>query len=128
MSEENKKTVSPEFVNTVKEYLEIDDKMKDYKEKIKKLSGDKKKNEEFILNYLQTLDEKVIDVKDGRLRRNISKTQSPLKKELIQQTLTTLVGDAIKAQAMTNEIIKSRPFVERVTLKRTKNKVSQENI
>jgi hypothetical protein len=129
MSEtENKKSVSPEFVNTVKKYIEIDDKLKEYRDIIKKMTSDKKEKEEFILNYLQTIDEKEIGVRDGKLRRNISKTQAPLKKEQIQKTLTEIVGDAIKAQAMTDQIIKSRPMVERVTLKRTKNKVTQEMI
>lgn len=127
MSEIEKKTVSPEFINTVKKYLEIDDKLKEYREIIKKMTSDKKEKEDFILNYLQVIEESVIDVRDGKLRRNISKTQAPLKKELIQKALTDIVGDAIKAQAMTDQIIKSRPIVERVTLKRTKNKIAQEN-
>ncbi len=129
MSEtDNKKSVSSEFVNTVKKYLEIDDKLKEYREIIKKITSEKKDKEDFILNYLQSIEESVIDVRDGKLRRNISKTQAPLKKEQIQKTLTDIVGDAIKAQAMTDQIIKSRPVVERVTLKRTKNKVAQEII
>ena len=128
MSETDKKTVSPEFINTVKKYLEIDDKLKEYREIIKKMTSDKKEREDFILNYLQTIEESVIDVRDGKLRRNISKTQAPLKKEQIYKTLTEIVGDSIKAQTMTDQIIKSRPIVERVTLKRTKNKVSQEVI
>ena len=129
MSEtDNKKTVSPEFINTVKKYLEVDDKLKEYRETIKKMTADKKDKEDFILNYLQTIEESVIDVRDGKLRRNISKTQAPLKKDQIHKTLTEIVGDSIKAQAMTDQIIKSRPIVERVTLKRTKNKVSQEVI
>jgi len=126
MSETEKKTVSPEFVNTVKKYLEIDDKLKEIRETIKKLTSDKKDKEDFILNYLQSIEESVIDVRDGKLRRNISKTQAPLKKEHIHKTLTDIVGDSLKAQAMTDQIIKSRPTVERVTLRRTKNKVAQE--
>jgi len=72
MSEvEKKKTVSPEFVETVKKYLEIDDKLKNIREMTKKLTSDKKEKEEFILNYLQSIEESVIDVRDGKLRRNI---------------------------------------------------------
>lgn len=126
MAETEKKTVSSEFVNTVKKYLEIDDKLKENKETTKKLTNEKKEKEDFILNYLQSIDESVIDVRDGKLRRNISKTQAPLKKETIHKALTDIVGDSIKAQAMTDQIIKSRPIIERVTLKRTKNKVSQD--
>ncbi len=120
-----KKKVSKEFVEAVKKYLEVDDKLREIKEKTKNLNTEKKTREEFILNYLQTIDEKVIDVADGKLRRNISKTQAPLKKETIQKALAEIVGDANKATAMTEQIIKSRPTVERVTLKRTKNRVKE---
>ena len=121
-----KKKISKEFVESVKRYLEVDDKLKEIKEKTKNLNTEKKQREEFILNYLQTIDEKVIDVADGKLRRNISKTQAPLKKETIQKALIDIVGDANKATAMTEQIIKSRPTVERVTLKRTKNRIKDE--
>jgi len=120
-----KKKISKEFVESVKRYLEVDDKLKEIKEKTKNLNTEKKQREEFILNYLQTIDEKVIDVADGKLRRNISKTQAPLKKETIQKALIDIVGDANKATAMTEQIIKSRPIVERVTLKRTKNRIKE---
>jgi hypothetical protein len=121
-SKSEKKKISAEFVSTVKKYLEIDDKLKEFKEKTKILTTEKKNNESFILDYLQTIDEKVVDVPNGKLRRNISKTQAPLKKELIQKALTEIVGDATKATAMTDQIIKSRPTIERITLKRTKNR------
>jgi hypothetical protein len=119
-----KKKVSPEFIKSVKEYLSIDDKLRDIKEKTKVLNTDKKLKEEFILNYLQSIDEKVIDVADGKLRRNISKTQAPLKKETIQKALTDIIGDALKATDITDKIIKSRPIIEKVSLKRTKNKLN----
>jgi len=120
-----KKKISKEFVESVKRYLEVDDKLREIKEKTKNLNTEKKQKEEFILNYLQTIDEKVIDVADGKLRRNISKTQAPLKKETIQKALIDIVGDANKATAMTEQIIKSRPTVEIVTLKRTKNRIKE---
>lgn len=123
MSEVEKKKISHEFIENVKRYLLIDDKIKQLKEENKKLLTDKKEREEFILNYLQNIDENVIDVHDGKLRRNISKTQAPLKKETIQNTLNIILGDSNKATMITQEIIKSRPIVERVTLKRTKNRV-----
>jgi hypothetical protein len=122
MSEVEKKKISHEFIENVKRYLLIDDKIKQLKEENKKLLTDKKEREGFILNYLQNIDENVIDVHDGKLRRNISKTQAPLKKETIQNTLNIILGDTNKATMITQEIIKSRPIVERVTLKRTKNR------
>jgi hypothetical protein len=119
MSESNKK-ISPEFVQNVKKYLELDDKTIELKNSIKELSNEKKTCEEFILNYLQTIDEKTIDIADGKLIRNVYKSQGSLKKDLIQKTLTEIVGDSIKATTITDQIIKSRPIVEKVSLKRTK--------
>ena len=116
---ENKKTVSAEFVQNVKKYLELDDKIKEIKNSMKELSNDKKQNEEFILNYLQTIDEKTVEIADGKLIRNVYKTQGALKKELIQKALVDIVGDSVKATSITDEIIKSRPIIERVSLKRT---------
>jgi hypothetical protein len=121
-----KKKVSHEFVQSVKKYLEVDDKLREIREKTKTLNIEKKQREEFILNYLQTIDENVIDVADGKLKRNISKTQAPLKKELIQKTLTEIMGDANKAVSITDQIIKSRPTIERVTLRRSKNRTKKE--
>jgi hypothetical protein len=119
---ENEKQVSKEFVNAVKKYLEVDDLLREIKEKTKNLNADKKTNEEFILDYLKSIDEKVIDVQDGKLRRNVSKTQVSLKKDIIQKALVDIIGDLNKATDITDQIIKSRPFVEKITLKRTKTK------
>jgi hypothetical protein len=124
-NKDEKKKISKEFIDAVKKYLDIDDKLREIKEKTKNLNTEKKTKEEYILDYLQTIDEKVIDVADGKLRRNISKTQAPLKKEIIQKALIEIVGDTNKATLMTDQIIKSRPMVERVTLKRTKNRLKE---
>ncbi len=125
-NKQEKKKVSPEFVSNVKKYLEVDDKIRELREQNKKLIQEKKQKEEFILNYLQQVDEKMIDVPDGKLRRNVSKTQAPLKKETIHKALTDIMGDATKALDITDKIIKSRPTVERVTLKRTKHRAKDD--
>ncbi len=116
-----KKQVSPEFVQNVRKYLDIDDKIREFREKTKKLTKDKKQHEDFILNYLKSIEEETVDVKDGKLRRNVIKKQEPLKKENIQKALTEILQDSNKAASITDQIIKSRPTVEKVTLKRTKN-------
>ena len=127
-NKQEKKKVSPEFVDNVKKYLAVDDKIRELRDQNKKLIQEKKQKEEFILNYLQQVDEKMIDVPDGKLRRNISKTQAPLKKETIHKALTEIMGDATKALDITDKIIKSRPMIEHVKLKRTKNRVKNNDI
>ena len=125
MGDTERKKVSAEFVQAVKRYLEVDDKLKEIKEKSKGLNTEKKEKQEFILNYLQSIEENVIDVADGKLRRTVSKTQVPLKKETIHKALSEITGDETKAQTMVEHIIKSRPTVERINLKRTKNRGGQ---
>ena len=63
---------------------------------------------------LITLGFKMIDL--------VSKTKKPLSKDTIQKALNELVKDKEKATTMTEHIINSRPTVERVNLKRTKNR------
>ena len=116
---DNKKTVSNEFIQNVKKYIDLDDKTKELKNVLKELSSDKKELEEYILNYLQSIDEKTIDITDGKLIRNVYKSQGVLKKELIQKTLVDIVGDTIKANDMTDKIINARPVIEKISLKRT---------
>jgi len=127
MSEEpERKKVSPEFIQAVKKYLEVDDILNEIKEKTKNLNIEKKENEQFILEYLEKFDEKIIDIPNGKLKKNISRVPVPLKKELIHKTLSEIVGDSNKALSMTDIIIKSRPTIEKITLKRTKSKNNEE--
>jgi hypothetical protein len=125
-SDSNKKQISQEFVQAVKKYLEVDDKLREIKDRTKKLNTEKKEKQEYIINYLTSIEESIIDVVDGKLKKTITKSQAPLKKELIHKALTDITGDSIKAQSMTETIINSRPTVERVNLKRTKNKAPKE--
>ena len=112
--------ISEEFITTVKKYLEIDDTIKNIKDKIKELTNSKKKNEVYILDYLTSINERIIDVPDGKLRKNVSKSQAPLKKDTIHKTLLEITGDNNKAVEITDRIINSRPIIERITLKRTR--------
>ena len=119
---ETQKKVSPEFIQNVKKWLEVDDALKSIRGQTKALNNEKKEREANILEYLTTIDESVIDVHDGKLKKNVTKSQAPLKKETIQQALTEITGDVSKATAMTDHIIKSRPIVEKIKLKRTRNR------
>jgi hypothetical protein len=131
MSEQTteKKQVSQEFIKAVKEYLDLDDRKKEFgiekkriDEKLKPINEHIKIREEFILNYLKSIDEKTVDVRDGKLRRNITKKPEAFKKEMIQKALTELFGDSNKASTVTDHIDKSRPIVEKVSLRRVRNK------
>ena len=114
--------VTADFKKKVLKWLEIDDEIRAMRAKTKELTNEKKQNEEFILAFLENVGEKELAVSDGKLRRNVSKTKAPLNKASIQKALTEIVKDKTKATAMTDHIINSRPVVERINLKRTKNR------
>ena len=75
-----------------------------------------------ILNFLDSVDEKSVGIQDGKLSRTVSQTKAPLKKDNINKALVEITGDTHKAMSMTEHIIKSRQTVERVNLKRTRNR------
>jgi hypothetical protein len=114
--------VTKTFRNNVLKWIEIDDNIKTERNKIKELSNEKKQFEEYILNYLSQVEEESIAIKDGKLSKVVSKTKAPLKKDNIYKSLVELIGDATKANSMTEHIINSRPNIEKTNLKRTKIK------
>lgn len=121
-SDDPQKKVTREFRDKVIKWIEIDDSLRELRVKTKELTTEKKQFEEYILSYMDQIEEKCFNIKDGKLRKNVSKTKGPLKKQIIHQALVEIVGDSNKATAMTEHIINSRPTVERVNLKRTKNR------
>ena len=121
-SSEVQNKITKEFKNNVKHWVEIDDTIRELRSKVKELTQEKKENEEFILNFLESVDEKSVGIQDGKLTRSVSQTKAPLKKDNIHKALVEITGDTNKAMSMTEHIIKSRQTVERVNLKRTKNR------
>lgn len=121
-SDDGQQKVTKEFRNNVIKYLDIDDKIKELRNKTKELTKEKKDMEDNILNFLETVEEKSIVVRDGKLIRNVSKCKAPLKKEMIVKALSEITGDLNKANTMTDHIFNSRQTVERINLKRTRNK------
>lgn len=118
--------VTSDFKNKVLKWLSIDDQIREMRAKSKELTVQKKEHEEYILSFLENVGEKELAVSDGKLRRNVSKTKKPLSKEWIQKSLTELIKDKTKAVTMTDHIINNRETVERVNLKRTKNRGPKE--
>ena len=123
MSEDNiQGKVNEKFRQSVKKWLSIDDEIRNIRARSKELTQEKKDFEESILKHLENVGEKEFLVPGGKLRKNVYKTKAPLSKESIQKALTEIIKDKTQATTMTDHIIKSRPIVERINLKRTKNK------
>lgn len=114
--------VTNEFKKKVLKWLDIDDEIRAMAAKKKELENEKKQYQEFILSFLENVGEKEIATRDGKLRRNVSKTKGPLNKAHIQKAIDEVIKDKTKSNVITEHIINSRPMVDRVNLKRTKNR------
>lgn len=126
-----KKEISQEFTKKVVGWVKLDNQIRELRAKSKEITAEKKELEEWILNYLDKIGEKTISIGDGNLRRNVSKTKAPIKKENIYSTIKDLTKDENKASLITQQIFENRPMTERINLKRTKNrgpKKQQENL
>tara|TARA_B110000208_G_C11757430_1_gene425670 strand:+ start:767 stop:1147 length:381 start_codon:yes stop_codon:yes gene_type:complete len=108
-----------EFKKIVVNWVQIDDVIREKNAELKELKDDKKSLEEYILESMDKMDQSIIDISDGKLRLNKSKTTAGIKQEYIQEALTELVKDQAQAQQMTKFILEKRPTVERTNLKRT---------
>jgi hypothetical protein len=117
--------VTEEFVEVVKSWVTIDDDIRKKMAEIKELKDERKEFEVFILEYMDKVNENVIDISDGKLRRNKSNTKGGLKQEMIQTALLDMTQNTSKAMEMTKYIMDNRPTTERVNLKRTKNRGKQ---
>ncbi len=122
---EKQKQITEEFVEVVKNWVKLDDEIRDYTSKIKDLKNERKEFEEFILEYMENINENVIEITGGKLRRNKSQTKTPLKEESIQTALFEITKDNEKSMQMTKHIMENRPSVERVNLKRTRFRKSK---
>jgi len=117
--------ITEEFVEVVKSWVSIDDEIRKKLIEIKELKDERKEFETFILEYMDKINESVIDISDGKLRKNKSNTKGGLKQESIQTALLDITKDTNKAMEMTKYIMDNRPTTERVNLKRTKNRGSR---
>ena len=111
--------VTTGFKNDVLTWINIDDQLREHRSAIRELNKKKKDFESQIINYLTEVEEESIQVKDGFLRKSVTKSKEPLKKDNIKSALVEITGDDTKAAMLTEHILKSRKETEKVSLKRT---------
>lgn len=123
MSEENK-IPSEKLINSIKKWVQIDDDILKIKNAMKELNNEKKEYENIVLSELDNMEEKVINISDGKLKKNINKVQGPLKKENIHKTIFEFTKDEQKTFNLIEKIMASRQTKEKICLKRIKNRES----
>lgn len=118
-SEEEHVKISKEFQENVIKYVKYDDLIKEKQKEIKELRDKKKPCEKYILKYLDDVDENMIEITGGKLRKNTSETKIPLNQTVIEDALKEKVKDEKTVKEIFELMDKKRPKNVRVNLKRT---------
>ena len=114
--------VSNDFKNKIVRWVKLDDDLRKIRETVKEINDEKKQAEEYILSYLDNIGQSEIAIDDGKLTKQVSKSQAPLKKENIQKALFDITKDDSKASMMAEYILKSRETKEKVSIRRVKER------
>lgn len=87
--DENKaeRDTMPEFKENVVKFVKMDDLIRIKMEEIKELKEQKKPYEEYILGFLEKKDAPFVNIKTGKLIRNKSETKTPLKLDIIKESI-----------------------------------------
>jgi hypothetical protein len=107
------------FVENVKQWLKLDNKVKELTITLKEYKEERKDLEEDIIKYMSTTEQDVLNISTGgTLRKSTSKTKGSIKHDYINQILTKFTKSQQEAETITNAILENRPVKERVYLKR----------
>lgn len=113
------KEISSDFKKKVSEWINLDDKIKNMVKEIKEFKEQKKQIENNILQNMDNLNLVILDIGNGKIRKNISKTKGALKEETIKDSLFQIFKDDNQASTTTQLILDNRPIIETTRLKRT---------
>ena len=111
--------VTKEFQENVVKYVKIDDLIKKKQDEIKELKQKKTPCEKHILKFLEDVDENVIEISEGKLRKNKSTTKQKLTEDIMKNAISEYVKDPIQVEAILKAMDEKRPEVTHVNLKRT---------
>lgn len=112
-----------EFVNTVKEYIVLDDQIKEAMKDIKIVKERKSELSLKILELMKTADIDCCNLESGsKLVVKKSKTTAALKPAMIQDELTSYIKNKEDIEKFMEGLKNKRPIKEKDTLSRTKQK------
>lgn len=122
MSSEDKIEIPKEFEENVKKFVVIDDLIKKKQKEMTELKNQKKPCEEFIINCLDQMDETVIEIGDGKIKKNKLETKAPLNTEIIKEAISQKIDNPSVVEDIMNLMQELRPIKTRTNLKRTQKR------
>jgi len=111
--------VSKEFENHVVQYVKYDDLIRTKEKELRDLKSLRKPHEAYILGTLDKIDENIIEITGGKLRRNKSETKERLSKDIIEDAIKKKVKDPKDVAEVLKMMEELRPVKVNVNLKRT---------
>ena len=118
MSDNDFQFYKDELKSNVKQYLEIDDQIKALNKAITQKRKDKAKLSEDILQTMKKFEIDNMNTKNGRLVYSVTKNTTSLNKKNLINGLNIYFNDKDKASEASIVVLKNRPTVEKVKLKR----------
>lgn len=111
--------VTKEFQENVIKFVKIDDLIRKKTTELAELKSQKKPIENFILKYLDQVNETVVEITNGKLRKNKSETKSGLTVDIIKEAIEKKIKDPKVVEEILKNMEDMRPKATRVNLKRT---------
>ena len=122
MSEQDFQFCKDQLKSNVKSYLEIDDQIKALNKAISERRKQKIKLNDEILNTMKKFEIDNMNTKNGRLIYSVTKTSKPLNKTNLLKGLNIYFNNEDTSKAVTKIVLDNREKVEKVKLRRTINK------
>ena len=94
--------VSKEFQENVLKFVKLDDLVRKKQQELSELKEQRKPCEQYILKYLDKVDQNMIEISDGKLRKNKSETKAALSQDIIKAS----IAEKIKDPQIVEEILK----------------------
>lgn len=130
----DKVKISKEFQENVVKFVKLDDLVRKKQSEMADLKEQRKPCEQYILKYLDKIEESTIAITNGKLRKNKSETKSALSQDVIKSAIEEKVKDVKLVDEILNLMETMRPTNTHVNLKRThtrmkrvKKDISKEN-
>ena len=97
-----------QLVNSIKEWLKIDEEIKKLREAIKSRQVIKKNLSASLVEVMKTNEIDAFDINNGKLIHSKHKTKQALSKKLLLSSLGELFNNPEEAQKITEHILQSR--------------------
>lgn len=111
--------ITKEFQENVVKFVKLDDLMRKKQEEMTELRKKRKPCEDYILKYLDNVKENVIEITDGKLRKNKSETKQALSQDMIKAAIMDKVKDPQIVEDILKNMEEKRPLNTHVNIKRT---------